>query len=118
MIDFFFYRSKGFNVKTALRLSATQNKRIWAAVKFIIVVSAFVYLISDMANATVATSDIREETISQNAEIEALRKIVGACVSDSSAGGLLKIGEEYYLCGISPLGSFGSRKVSDENRSH
>jgi hypothetical protein len=76
---------------------------------FILLVLALLYASSDYANSI--RREQLSEVVSQGLEIAALRDIVALCVNDG-ARGVLKIGEEYFLCGISPLGSFASRKGS------
>lgn len=104
----FIHHWKTFGVKRAFQWSGLA-RYLRQVLLFLLLVLAFLYASSDFAN------EIRKEQvseiISQKLEIAALRDIVALCVRDG-AGGVLKIGDDYFLCGISPLGSFASRKGS------
>ena len=80
------------------------SDKLRPAVLFLIFVTAILYGSSDFANAM--EEKYHEKIAYQDAVIEELQSLLAACVTDNSAGKLLKIGEAYYLCGISPLGSF------------
>lgn len=95
------WRSFGF--RKAWEWSGYSDK-VRPVVLFFIFVIALLYGGSDFANAT--EEKYREKIAHQDAVIEKLQSLLAACVTDNSAGKLLKIGESYYLCGISPLGSF------------
>lgn len=92
-----------FGFKKAWKWSG-HNDELRTIGLFFILIAALLYGGSDFANAT--EEKYREKIAHQDAVIEKLQSLLAACVTDNSAGKLLKIGESYYLCGISPLGSF------------
>lgn len=75
---------------------------------FIFCVAGCLYLMSDAANALgVAADNQSSATISkQKADIEALTKIVATCLSDDHTGKPLQIGDEWFLCGLTPIGTY------------
>lgn len=77
----------------------------WASVA--IVVACCLFLLSESANSAATATDNRAAAkINQQAgEIAELRKIVAACLSDST-GKPVVIGGEWFLCGITSIGTF------------
>ncbi len=73
--------------------TTTLRQRAANIAAFFICLCGFVFLISDKANAD------------QKREIDELRKIVAACLSDST-GRPITIGNETYLCGIVSIGKY------------
>lgn len=76
-------------------------------VAFIFCALGILWLISAEANSAQAVADNRVAAkLSQQAsEIDELRKIVAACLKDNT-GGALKIGDDWYLCGITQIGQW------------
>ena len=74
---------------------------------FVVLVGGFLYLTSEHANSSgVAASNQSAATIQQQAEVIAgMSKILDACLSDSTGKPLL-IGDEWFLCGIQPIGKY------------
>lgn len=74
---------------------------------FVVLVGGFLYLTSEHANSSgVAASNQSAATIQQQAEVIAgMSKILDACLSDST-GKPVKIGDEWFLCGIQPIGRY------------
>ena len=74
---------------------------------FVVLVGGFLYLTSEHANSnSVATSNQAAATIRQQQEVIAgMSKILDACLSDSTGKPLL-IGDEWFLCGIQPIGKY------------
>lgn len=107
-ISAFLFHWKTFGFRKAFQWArlAAPLRRLLLLVLFI---SAILLTFSEYAGTV--RKEQASEVISQGLEIAALRDIVALCINDG-ARGVLKIGEEYFLCGISPLGSFASRKGS------
>lgn len=74
---------------------------------FVVLVGGFLYLTSEHANSNgVAPSNQDAITIQQQAEVIAgMSKILDACLSNST-GKPVKIGDEWFLCGIQPIGRY------------
>ena len=74
---------------------------------FVVLVGGFLYLTSEQANSNdVATSNQAAATIQQQKEvISGMSKILNACLSDST-GKPVQIGDEWFLCGIQPIGKY------------
>ena len=74
---------------------------------FVVLVGGFLYLTSEHANSNgVAPSNQAAITIQQQAEVIAgMSKILDACLSNST-GKPVKIGDEWFLCGIQPIGKY------------
>ena len=74
---------------------------------FVVLVGGFLYLTSEHANSSgVAASNQSAATIQQQAEVIAgMSKILDACLSNST-GKPVKIGDEWFLCGIQPIGRY------------
>lgn len=100
-------------IRTYLNLRRNGMARAWeisgmadigdkavGAVCMAIAVISVLYLLSDHANAAGAQAEARHA-----GEIEALKQIVAACLSDST-GRPLRIGDDWFLCGITHIGSF------------
>ena len=107
------YRAKGLSFKTAFLITSEMRRKELKLVKkvltAVLVTLAAIYWLSDTANAmnTSAEARVSAELSRAVSEKEAMRAIVATCIGgNSSAGNLLKIGDEYFLCGLSPLGSF------------
>lgn len=66
------------------------------------------FLLSEKANALNDAADNRAASkITKQAEyIAGLEKIVASCLSDAHLGKPIKIGDEWFLCSIQPLGRF------------
>lgn len=79
--------------------------KVIRAMAFLLCVVGVFYLISSEANSAQAVADNRvaAKVTQQASEIEMLRSIVAACLKDNT-GGALKIGDDWYLCGITQIG--------------
>lgn len=79
--------------------------KVIRAMAFLLCVAGVLFLLSVEANSAQAVADNRVAAkVSQQAgEIEELRQIVAACLKDNT-GGALKIGDDWYLCGITQIG--------------
>jgi len=107
VVDYWILRKTG--LRDAWRVSGMHDvsDRLVGVVMTTIAIALVGYMISDKANAMSIEADQRVSaaTGEQSQYVQGLEKIVAACVTDSG-GQLVKIGNEYFLCGISPLGSF------------
>lgn len=110
VIHFIELRRTRLPLKRCWQMAGLQNATKKAAniAAFILCAVGCLYLMSDAANALGTASDNQSAAIisKQKADIEALTKIVATCLSDDHTGKPLKIGDEWFLCGLSPLGSY------------
>lgn len=81
-----------------MRCSYNATARLVALVCWFIGVVGVLYLLSDYANASAS-----DEKAKQAEYVAGLEKIVAACLSDST-GKPVMIGDEWFLCGIVPIG--------------
>jgi hypothetical protein len=105
-IDVFMRNWKLFGFKKAWSWSG-YSAYLKQAVMFLLVVVSLLYAGSDFANAL--ENRYKDDISSKDTEIIELRSLLATCLTENSAGQLLKIGDDYFLCGISPLGSFGQK---------
>ena len=71
---------------------------VYNSTAWLIGVVGVLYLLSDYANASASNEKAKQATY-----VAGLEKIVAACLSDST-GKPVKIGDEWFLCGIVPIG--------------
>lgn len=106
--DYYYYRKLG--VKNAWELAGMDD--VLDVIKhyatIILICICVILLLSEQANAINEAADNKAAArIKKKDEyIAALESILSKCVSDSSAGNPIKIGDEWFLCGIQPLGKF------------
>lgn len=100
-------RTKGVRNAWSISGMPSAMQRIRAFLGAVMLVASILFLLSEQANAINLAADSRAaSTVSQQqAYIAGLEKIVAACVTDN-IGQPLRIGDEWFLCLISPLGNF------------
>lgn len=107
LINYYYYRKLGCTKAwemAGMEVVAEKAKNI---VLLLAMICCITFLLSEKANAISEEADSRvmAKVKNQAEYIKGLEKIVAACLSDSH-GKPLAIGDEWFLCGIVPIGSF------------
>lgn len=109
LIHFWQLRRNRLSISSCWRMSGMPYiaKKAADIAAFVVLVGGFLYLTSEHANSSgVAASNQSAATIQQQAEVIAgMSKILDACLSDST-GKPVRIGDEWFLCGIQPIGRY------------
>ena len=84
-------------------MPGAMDKLVGATLK-VVFVGLCLYLMSDYANSAAATARQDQATTveRQNAEMDAMKRIIAACMGDKE--GALYIGDELHLCKAVPTG--------------